>query len=89
LPHLLPALYNRNGGLLIFFRLHTPGTKKEEDRLPICTKRQSKVPLRIRATAYEKMGAVSGTNCYPSLVVRVGPKKYQQNEYENFVDQEY
>jgi len=82
--YLLPALVT---GIIsyYFFRLHT----KNEDgrRRFLLHKDTQKNTLPTRLQAYERMALFLERIAIPSLVVRVGPKSDNKNDYENLLIQ--
>jgi hypothetical protein len=66
-----------------FFRLHT--RNEEGRRRYLLHKDSQKNTLPIRLQAYERMALFLERIAIPSLVVRVGPKSSNKNDYENLL----
>jgi len=79
---LLPAVVT---GMVAFyfFRLHT--RNEEGRRRYLLHKDSQKDTLPIRLQAYERMALFLERIAIPSLVVRVGPKNNNKNDYENLL----
>ena len=80
--YLLPAVVT---GVVAFyfFRLHT--RNEEGRRRYLLHKDSQKNTLPIRLQAYERMALFLERIAIPSLVVRVGPKSSNKNDYENLL----
>tara|TARA_R110000868_G_scaffold29420_6_gene109409 strand:+ start:52200 stop:52718 length:519 start_codon:yes stop_codon:yes gene_type:complete len=80
--YLLPAVVT---GMVAFyfFRLHT--RNEEGRRRYLLHKDSQKDTLPIRLQAYERMALFLERIAIPSLVVRVGPKNNNKNDYENLL----
>ena len=80
--YLLPAVVT---GMVAFyfFRLHT--RNEEGRRRYLLHKDSQKDTLPIRLQAYERMTLFLERIAIPSLVVRVGPKNNNKNDYENLL----
>ncbi|MCM4162857.1 MULTISPECIES: hypothetical protein [unclassified Arenibacter] len=80
--YLLPAVVT---GVVAFyfFRLHT--RNEEGRRRYLLHKDSQKNTLPIRLQAYERMALFLERIAIPSLVVRVGPKSTNKNDYENLL----
>ena len=80
--YLLPAIVT---GMVAFyfFRLHT--RNEEGRRRYLLHKDSQKDTLPIRLQAYERMALFLERIAIPSLVVRVGPKNNNKNDYENLL----
>ncbi|MDL5511917.1 hypothetical protein QSE00_08840 [Arenibacter sp. M-2] len=80
--YLLPAVVT---GVVAFyfFRLHT--RNEEGRRRYLLHKDTQKNTLPIRLQAYERMALFLERIAIPSLVVRVGPKNSNKNDYENLL----
>lgn len=68
-----------------FFRMHT--RNEEGRRRFLLHKDTQKNTLPIRLQAYERMALFLERIAIPSLVVRVGPKSTDKNDYENLLIQ--
>jgi len=80
--YLLPAVVT---GVVAFyfFKMHT---KNEEGRRRYLLHKESqKSTLPIRLQAYERMALFLERISIPSLVVRIGPKSPNKNEYESLL----
>lgn len=66
-----------------FFRMHT--NNEEGRRRFLLHKDTQKNTLPIRLQAYERMALFLERISIPSLVVRVGPKSANKNEYESLL----
>lgn len=80
--YLLPAVVT---GMVAFyfFRLHT--RNEEGRRRYLLHKDSQNSTLPIRLQAYERMALFLERIAIPSLVVRVGPKNSDKNDYENLL----
>ena len=80
--YLLPAIVT---GMVAFyfFRLHT--RNEEGRRRYLLHKDTQKDTLPIRLQAYERLALFLERIAIPSLVVRVGPKSSNKNDYENLL----
>ncbi|MBC8768461.1 hypothetical protein H4O18_10695 [Arenibacter sp. BSSL-BM3] len=80
--YLLPAIVT---GMVAFyfFRLHT--RNEEGRRRYLLHKDTQKNTLPIRLQAYERLALFLERIAIPSLVVRVGPKSSNKNDYENLL----
>ncbi|MCK0145487.1 hypothetical protein MWU78_07525 [Arenibacter sp. F26102] len=80
--YLLPAIVT---GVVAFyfFRLHT--RNEEGRRRYLLHKDTQKNTLPIRLQAYERLALFLERIAIPSLVVRVGPKNNNKNDYENLL----
>jgi len=68
-----------------FFRMHT--NNEEGRRRFLLHKDAQKDTLPVRLQAYERMALFLERIAIPSLVVRVGPKNSNKNDYENLLIQ--
>lgn len=80
--YLLPAVVT-GAVAFYFFRLHT--RNEEGRRRYLLHKDSQKNTLPIRLQAYERMALFLERIAIPSLVVRVGPKNSNKNDYENLL----
>ncbi|MCK0189048.1 hypothetical protein [Arenibacter sp. F20364] len=80
--YLLPAVVT-GAVAFYFFRLHT--RNEEGRRRYLLHKDSQKDTLPIRLQAYERMVLFLERIAIPSLVVRVGPKNGNKNDYENLL----
>ncbi len=66
-----------------FFRMHT--NNEEGRRRYLLHKDSQQKTLPIRLQAYERMALFLERIAIPSLIVRVGPKSTDKNDYENLL----
>ena len=66
-----------------FFRMHTNNEEGRRRYLLHKDSQQSTLPIRLQA--YERMALFLERIAIPSLIVRVGPKSTDKNDYENLL----
>jgi hypothetical protein len=66
-----------------FFRMHTNNEEGRRRYLLHKDSQQNTLPIRLQA--YERMALFLERIAIPSLIVRVGPKSTDKNDYENLL----